>query len=218
MGKVGFLLALALLLSFSGYSQSQKGYSSTKSLWIGATLKRKVSDRVSVTIEQQTRTKNRLDDLHSSFLEAGVKYKFGKRYSVKTQLRYSIRNDARNTMRVSMDFGSKWRIKPAKLMFKYRARFQNAVVTYTGENITYLRNRVSIEYKVSKKWKINTMYESFFRFNDRNEFRTNRYGLGGTYSYSKRLDVDIFYLYDQEFNVKKPEHVGVFGVQLNWAI
>ena len=68
-----------------------------------------------------------------NFMEAGIKYKFIKKAAIKVQYRYSFRNDMRNTTRLSFDLSYKWKIKPANLQIKYRARFQNTVVTYTGQ-------------------------------------------------------------------------------------
>ena len=155
----------------------------------------------------------------SSFLQAGVRYKFSKHFNAKLQYRYNIRNNQRNTRRITADFGTKWKIKPMDgLTFKYRGRFQNAIVTYTGQNITHLRNKASLEYLIAKKWETTVSYENFFRMNERNEIRAHRYRWALNYQLSKRVAIDLFYQYEQEVNKKLPENAQTVGLLLQWKL
>lgn len=213
-----FFIGLILAIAFSGYSQELRRKTSNNEIWIGFTLKKQVSDRITLNLDQQTRTMNNVEGIRTNFLELGMKYELSKHFAVKGQYRYTIRNLMRNTTRLSLDLAAKWKYKPANLTFKYRLRFQNASVRYTGESLAYLRNRFTLQYKVSKKWLAYTEYESFFRFNQRNEFRGNRFTLGARYRVSKEMYVNAFYQIDQEINVKDPFKENIFGVVLQWEL
>ncbi|UTW66347.1 DUF2490 domain-containing protein [bacterium SCSIO 12643] len=212
------LISMAWMLFLSGYGQERRTRSADNEVWVGFTLKKQVSDRVTLSLDQQTRTMDNLEGIRANFLELGMKYELSKHFAVKGQYRYTIRNNSKNTERLSLDLSTKWKYKPAKLTFKYRLRFQNSVVEYTGQNITYLRNRFTMQYKISKKWQTYVEYESFFKFNQKNEFRGNRYTLGAKYRISKQMNINAFYQIDQEINVKHAFRENIFGVILQWEI
>lgn len=204
--------------TLSGYGQETESKSADNEVWVGFTLKKQVSDRVTLSLDQQTRTMDNLEGIRANFFELGLKYELSKHFAVKGQYRYTIRNNMKNTERLSLDLTTKWKYKPVKLTFKYRLRFQNAVVDYTGQNLTFLRNRFTLQYKISKKWQAYTEYESFYKFNQKNEFRGNRYTFGAKYRISKQMNLNAFYQIDQEINVKDPIRENIFGMVLQWEI
>ena len=216
--KKAILLAIGLTYFISGFGQESEKLLNENEAWVGFTLKKEVSDRVVLSFDQQTRTMDDLNGIRAHLLELGLKYKLSKHFSLKGQYRYTLRNNMKNTDRISLDLTTKWKYKPAKLTFKYRVRFQNTVVSYTDQNITYLRNRLSLQYKISKKWNIYTEYESFFKFNEKNEFRGNRYSFGAKYKVTKRIVLNAFYQLDQEINVKSPSRQNVYGLLLQWNL
>lgn len=190
-------------------------YDHSREVWTGFTLKKDLNKKFSVNFDDQIRITEG-SSIRVNFMEAGIKYKFVKNAAFKVQYRYSIRNNMRNTKRLSFDLSYKWKIKPANLEIKYRARFQNAVVEYTGQSFTYFRNRLVLTYKFNKKWSAYGSFENFYRFNERNDFRANRYEFGANYSINKQLDLKTFAQYDYDLNVKSPASRSVIGVLLKY--
>ena len=218
MKKISVFIIL-LLLGFNLKSQDLiYDESNVSEVWSGFTLKKKLSKKLTLNLDDQIRINAGIKEVRVNFMEVGLKYKVYKNLSVKVQYRYSLRTNLRNTKRISFDVSNKWKIKRLKLELKYRARFQNAIVEYTGQNITYGRNQFSISYKINKKWSPYTSYESFFKFNDNKEFRSNRYNLGIEYTVNKRLSWNGFIQYDQELNVKNPVSRSVIGVLLVYKL
>ncbi len=181
-------------------------------LWTGFTLKKKLNDKFTVNFDDQIRFTQEWNKIRVNFMELGVKYKINKVIAIKAQYRYSIRNEVRNTRRISLDLSSKWKIKPWNLEFKYRARFQSGVVVYTGQSRSFFRNKFVLTYKFNKKWKTYASYESYYKVNGLSEFRSNRYVLGANYQLNKRLELNPFLQLDQEINVKHPATRSVFGL------
>jgi predicted porin len=218
MKKITLAILLGLFFLVSGFAQESNKFHNNNEVWIGFTLKKEVSNHVTLSFDQQTRTMDNLQGIRANLLELGLKYELSKHFSVKGQYRYTFRNNMKNTKRISLDISTKWKYKPAKLTFKYRLRLQNTVVSYTRQNLTLARSRFSLQYKISKKWGIYTEYESFFRFNEKNEFRGNRYTVGTKYKLTKQMELNAFYQVDQEINVKSPVQQNIYGLLLQWNL
>jgi len=216
MKKITFII-FCLFISVIGYAQSES-YITTNELWTGFTLKHKISKKTTLFLDQQTRVTDNLNSIRTNFFELGLKYKFSKQFNLKAQYRYTIRNSKRNVKRISLDANLKWKYKPAKITFKYRARFQNSTVVYTGQRFTFLRNRFGLAYPITKELESYVEYESFYRFNQRNEFRGNRFTIGLEYELNKSVALNGFYQIDKEINVKDPKKNNVIGVILKITI
>lgn len=210
-----FITLLVTSTAVMGQTESTEN----SNIWTGISVERKLSDNLKFNFDQQFRW-NKLDiQNRSSFLEAGLKYRISKHFNTKLQYRYTARNDQRNIQRFTLDLGTKWKIKPVDhLSLKLRTRFQNATVSYTGQQITYLRNRASLEYEFAKKWETSISYENFFRLNQRNEIRAHRYRWKLNYEFSKRLNMDLFFQFEQEVNKKNTQDAKVVGLLLNWEL
>lgn len=186
--------------------------------WTGVSLKYKLNKKVAFSIDQQVRVTDNLNEIRSIFFEFGLKYKFNKHFSTRVQHRYTIRNQERHVNRFSLDGTAKWKIKPAKLELSYRLRFQHAMITFTKEPETFLRNRLQLRYEVFKKMKLFARYESFYQFNDKSRFRRNLYAAGIELQVNKKLDLSLFYRMDKKINTKNPETRNIIACLVSFEI
>lgn len=187
-------------------------------LWSGYTLKYKINQKYRLELEQQARTTSGLQDLRSAFAELGLRYKITDYLNLKPQLRYTLRNQDRNEVRMSLDCNVSHNFKDWRLKPKYRFRFQSTQVSYTGQNITILRNQLELLYNLSKPADPYMEYENFYRLNSKNEVRTHRYTMGIDWRINKRTDLKTYVRRDQEVNVKNPERQNVVGVELSFDL
>ncbi len=198
---------------------AQSDVSATDSeLWVGHTFKLKINKKIRAELEQQTRINDNLGGLKSSFAEFGFRYKLADYLNFKLQYRYTVYDERRNRHRFSLDINLKEKLKKTPLTLKYRLRIQNSTVSYTGQNITFLRNQIGVEYNLSKLVDPFAEYESFYRLNLKNEFRVNRYTLGLEWKVNKKIDLKTLYQVDQEFNVKSPERQNIVGVMFSYDL
>ena len=212
------LLVLVQLGSMSDVFCQTEEVSRVNEFWTGASLKYKLNKKVAFNLDQQVRITNNLNEIRSTFFEFGVKYKFNKHFSTRFQHRYTIRNMERHVNRFSLDGTGKFNIKPANLELSYRLRFQHAMVTFTDEPETFLRNRVQIRYKAFKWMKLFARYESFYQFNDKTRFRRNLYAAGIDLKVNKKLDVSLFYRLDQKINTNNPERRNIIACLVSFEI
>jgi hypothetical protein len=212
------LLVLVQLGSMSDVFCQTEEVSRVNEFWTGASLKYKLNKKVAFNLDQQVRITNNLNEIRSTFFEFGVKYKFNKHFSTRFQHRYTIRNMERHVNRFSLDGTGKFNIKPANLELSYRLRLQHAMVTFTDEPETFLRNRVQIRYKAFKWMKLFARYESFYQFNDKTRFRRNLYAAGIDLKVNKKLDVSLFYRLDQKINTNNPERRNIIACLVSFEI
>lgn len=190
----------------------------TNELWTGFTLKHKLSQKNTFNFDQQTRFTDNVTKVRTVFLELGIRHKINKYFDIKGQYRYTFRNSKHNAHRISFDARAKWKFKPVKLELIYRFRLQNTLINYTGQNIPFLRNRITLKYPFTKKLNSYAEYESFYRFDTKSKFVANRYTLGLKYDLNKMFGVNLFYQIDQEINVRYLDKRNVVAILLKITI
>lgn len=209
---------LVFIMAFCAIqSTAQEEVQRDNELWTGFSAKYKLSKKIQFGLEQQVRINDNLRNLKSNFFELGARYKWNKHFSVKFQYRYTLRTDLRNVNRYSLDVKAKWKIKPLKLHFTYRPRFQHSAVVYTLQPASYFRNKLTLEFEGWKKITPFASYENFYKLNEHNEFRGNRYIIGMNAKLGKQLDLKAFYGIDQEINKSQPSRRNIVALLLSYS-
>lgn len=183
-------------------------------LWTGGTFQLRVNKPLSIDITEQFRFNDTISSYYKSLTELGMKYRFGKGFSVKGMYRYTLRPTRQSQHRLAADLNYKFDKKGFPLIFNYRLRFQNVM----AGNSTYLRNKLGLTYKMSKVVDPFFAYEAFFRFNGKNEFRTNRYTFGLDWRLMKELHMNTYFRIEDEINVKNPERQNIIGLTLEYTL
>lgn len=188
-------------------------------LWTGIAAKMKLNKKFKIDLEQQFRFKDTVQTFKSSFTELSLRYKINKRFSLKTGYRYSVRMGyrQRNRNRMSLFVYYNWDKKKFPISLQLRAGFQNDIEVYNGQLITNSRNRIKLKYKSLKDSKPFMAYESFYRFNSKNEFRGNRFTAGLSWDLTKSAELTGFYRVEQEINVKEPERQHIGGIMFTYS-
>lgn len=185
-------------------------------LWTGATFELQLNEKFRAEIEQQVRFNDTLSSYKSTFTEPGIRYKLNKHISFKVKYRYTVRPDDDNRSRISFSGYYRWSKKKFPLSFQYRLKFQDTKEQNTGKKFTFLRNKFTIQYNLSKKADPFLAYEHFYKFNKKNEPRAWRFTAGFDWKLIKSLELSTFYRYEEEMNVKKPEAQHIIGIMFTY--
>lgn len=188
-------------------------------LWTGIAAKMKLNKKFKIELEEQFRFKDTVQTYKSSFTELSLRYKINKRFSLKTSYRYSVRTGyrQRNRNRMSLFVYYYWDKKKFPISIQLRTGFQNDIEVFNGQLITFSRNQIKLKYKSFKNSKPFISYESFYRFNDKNEFRGNRFTVGISWDFTKAIALTGFYRLEQEINVKGPERQHIGGIMFTYS-
>ena len=209
---------LALLSGIVLICFSAKGQISDNQLWTGATLKFRINKKLRFDIEEQARFNNDISRLNITFTEGSILYKLTKSISIKGNFRYIYDPDSHNRYRYSGDFAYNWSKKGFPFDFKYRLRIQRLVEEHTRESDSYLRNKFGADYNLSRLVDPFIAYENYFKLNYINKFTVNRYIVGLEWRIFKNVDLETFFMYEDEFGEKNPEINKVFGVGLSYDL
>lgn len=197
-------------------------------VWLGASYKLKFENKLDIQIEEQVRLDNDIDRVKKSFTELSLSYELFDDFEVGFKYRFSIfpnsfaekaiDRSAFNTSRISLDASYKLDKKDFPLSLEYRTRFQDATEHYTGQKITFWRNKFTLEWEASKNITPFVEYESFYRLNKKNEFRQNRYTAGIEWRINKEMDLSTFYRVDQEINKKLNGRQNIIGIMFSYSM
>ena len=185
-------------------------------LWAGATFELQLNNKFRIEIEQQVRFNDTLSSFKNTFTEPGLRYKLNKHIAFKVKYRYIVRSNDDNRSRISFSGYYGWSKKKFPLSFQYRLKFQDTKEQNTGKKFTFLRNKFTIQYNLSKKADPFLAYEHFYKFNKKNEPRAWRFTAGFDWKLIKSLELSTFYRYEEEMNVKKPEAQHIIGIMFTY--
>ena len=197
-------------------------------LWSGATFKWKLNKKLKLQIEEQVRVWENLGSIKGSFTEIGAEYELFKDFEIAGRYRFTIvpnsfaddaiEKSAFNRSRFSLDLKYELDKKGFPLSLSYRQRIQDTRELYTDYKITYWRNRFSLEWEATDDITPFFEYESFYRFNTKNEFRGNRYSLGIDWRINKEMDLSTFYRIDQQINTKVNSRENIVGIMYSYTL
>ena len=207
---------LTLLCGFVLICHSATGQISDNQLWTGATLKFRINKKLRFDIEEQARFNNDISRLNVTLTEGSILYELANRISIKGNFRYYYDPNSHNALRYSGDLSYDWSKKGFPFDFKYRLRFQRLIEEHTRESESYIRNKFSADYNLSKLVDPFIAYESYFKLNYINQFTVSRYIVGLEWRLFKNVDLETFFMYEDEFGEKNPEINKVYGLGLTY--
>jgi hypothetical protein len=191
-------------------------------LWTSISLEKKISKRISLVASEELRFNENISELGTFFTEIGPQFKFYKglnagisyRFIQKRRLddSYSVRH------RINTDLSYRFKIKDFTLSLRERYQVQYGENYFTGESETAnttLRSKLSLKYRINKKWDATVFGEIFNPLFEGETYISDfRIGAGIDYQIIKPLGVEVFYLINKELNVANPttDYVGGLGI------
>ena len=193
------------------------GQSKDIELWTGGEFKVKFNKKWSASIAEQLRFNNNVSNLRQAFTELSGKYKFNKYFALSTTYRYIGRPNSNNKNRFSLDFLAKYKLKEIPLSFGYRLRAQKAITSVSKNTTSYIRNKFSVNYNLSKLVDPFIAYETYFMLK-KSEFRLNRITIGLDWKINKQMSICSYYRFQKETNVKFPARTHIIGLLFAYKI
>ena len=116
--------------------------------------------------------------------------------------------------RVAGDFSV--RVRPQRLELSYRLRLQYTTYSLESDHV-HLRNKLGAAYAVNKKVAPYVALELIYLASPKNEYRETRVYVGVDWRIKKRIGLDVYYMRQEEENVRTPEQNDILGVQLRYT-
>jgi hypothetical protein len=108
------------------------------------------------------------------------------------------------------------RVRPQRFELFYRLRLQYTTYPFESDHF-HLRNKLGAAYAVTKKVAPYVALELIFLASPNAEYRETRFYVGVDWRIKKRIGLDVYYMRQQEENVRMPEQNDILGGQLTYT-
>jgi hypothetical protein len=181
--------------------------------WAVVNIQKKLSKDFEINLEQQLRFYTNSTKIDDYIIDFGSKYKINKNFKLGANFRYTYNKkrwkETENNYRYNLDLHYKGKVS-TKLKLYHRLRYQKNItdvfsVTQTNVNLSKIRNKLKIGYKINKN---NMLYFSGEIFKSIEIFKTpyfnkTRFYLGDVIK-TKIGDFNCSFGYEQEVNTDYP--------------
>jgi hypothetical protein len=217
---------LLISVIFFGFSFLAIAQTQDVQLWTGPVIKYNISKKFRLDLEQQFRFNENVSKYNFTFTELSLRYRVFKYLDVKALYRHTFipatddltTGSENDQSRASLDASTGVEIFNTGIEAGYRVMYQNSWDNSTQVNKNYFRNRFDLGYNLSKLVDPYASWESFFRFDGKNQWRQHRYTFGLDWKITKKLDIDSYFHFEKEINVKHPETLYIWGLALEYTI
>jgi len=215
--KIPFTL-LFLFLSIIGLGQD---------FWLGSKAKLEINKHINIALKQECRFNENFAEFNKSLLQINSEWEPLKFMSVAAGYRQYLFPEEKvediiidkTGNRIFYDASFKYRFFD-RLTFKLRNRYH--IDTEEKDHKTdkehYLRNKLTIDYKINSSINNYLSGELYYRFDDKNEFRRYRLTIGVETEIINNLDLDTFVLLQHDYNINIPETKLIIGFALKYKI
>lgn len=206
------LFLAALLSSVSAWAQTNDF-----GVWVGASLKKSFAKHYAVGLETELRLRDNASTVDNILTDVELSRKFGKYVKLSGFYRFSQKNQVDNfegVNRVGADLSGKIPLVK-KLKLAYRTRYQwQWLKGQTEPYTTFWRNRLGLEYKLSKKLSPYVSYELWYRTTQEETRRFDRYRMmaGLEYNINKVHSLELYGFFQQEMNRRLNDAQGIVGL------
>lgn len=197
--------------------------------WLSAGVKTDISKKFSAGIEAQLRMRDNSSRPNSLLLDPGISFKMNKYLKLAVSYRFSARfsSDNVNTTAHRYNIDAEGRKKFGKLTVKLRTCFQKGFTDITyNENRkpysypAYSRNKLAVEYEVSKRISPYAEFELFIPLNNPLQRNADRYRatIGSSFNLKNRNAIDCFFRVQHELNTANAETDYVIGIGYSYDL
>ena len=187
--------------------------------WSSVSLEFKAPYISKLKIEQSIRFENQARDFKQTFTEFSFYYKVNNFITLNIPYRYAIFEDK---IKKRLGLGSAFRYRIKNLSFRQRFKFQDSkeVKEKKSKIEQTIRNKLSVNYKLSKKTRPFISYEVFNNYKEKIEAcNEDRFSIGLSLDIFKKKTLKISYVYKREDLLKKhAEYFGVFALDFGIQI
>lgn len=193
--KTRFLVGVLFFISISVFSQIDN------EIWTGINFEKKLSKKIRIGLNNQFRLNENFSQPKKMFSELGLSYKFNQYVSSSFRYRFTSRFQKKDRARWTAILKMKYKIKPLDLTPSYRFRYQNEDQFNSNKEINVMRHKFALGYNMTKLVAPFVSYETFYRFNQINEFSNYRATIGLKWNLPNKWSISTYYRIDKDLNV-----------------
>lgn len=221
--KVILFFCSLVLLILPSYSQQ----SNDAGMWATLSLQHALTKKITIVVDQEFRLKENYQRINLFYTNIGIDYKFNKYLKISPTYRAIQKKRLEGTYsyrhRLMLDVTAKKKFNKFALSerVRYQAEVQDFNTSKKGKLIEqFLRFKTDLKYSATEK--ITPYISCEFRYQIHaprgdgpvydNAFHRVRNVLGVEYELNKKNSVNLYYLYQTEFDISTPESIYILGL------
>jgi len=222
-----FLCAFILMMPCHAQQSNDAG------MWATFTVQHALSKKINLVIDEELRLKENYQRINLFYTNIGIDYKLNKFIKISPTYRSIQKKRLEGTYsyrhRLMLDVTLKKKFKKFTLSerIRYQAEVQDFNTSKKGKLAEqFLRLKTDLKYAVSDR--ITPYFSCELRYqihaprgdgpNYDRGFHRIRNVLGVEYELNKKNSVNLYYLYQTEFNISTPETIYIFGIAYTLTI
>ena len=222
-----FLCAFILMMPCHAQQSNDAG------MWATFTVQHALSKKINLVIDEELRLKENYQRINLFYTNIGIDYKLNKFIKISPTYRSIQKKRLEGTYsyrhRLMLDVTLKKKFKKFALSerIRYQAEVQDFNTSKKGKLAEqFLRLKTDLKYPVSDR--ITPYFSCELRYqihaprgdgpNYDRGFHRIRNVLGVEYELNKKNSVNLYYLYQTEFNISTPETIYIFGIAYTLTI
>lgn len=224
-----FILSLIILSSLSSFGQATKA-SQDFGIWTTVNLEKKLSERFSIMFTEEFRLRENATRINLFYSELGVEYRPAKMLKIAFSYRNTQKNRIDGTYsyrhRIQLDITLKKKFGNFAISYRQRLQREQRDV-YNSENGQlaewYSRSKFTVKYDMDKPLKPYVAAEFRYQIRDARMVESDdtwhraRFIGGLDYKLNEKSTVGLYYLMQNEFNVKTPQSIYIVGAEFSYA-
>ena len=181
--------------------------------WTSIGFEKNLPHSLSLEFEQELRIKDRLSTFSQTISEVSLSYKVIDGLNISIPYRYAVFDDK---IKQRLSFGASYKYNFNPISLKYRTKLQRSFEKEKTHEYL-IRNKLIIEYKLSKKIEPFFSGELFNKSN--NELDEYRVSFGLAVDLPRKSSIKIFYIFKKEDLTKtNPDKINVFGLSYTFKL
>lgn len=215
MKLFGLIFIFSLFVILPGKTLFAQDYSDDAALWISFNVEKKINKQIYLHLSQQNRITENVTSYGRGSLDFGMTYRFTKNIRLMGDYVYLKRPNPDNSYTNEHRFYIAMILKKSfgRWDFSYRnmvqLRMKNVYSSYDGKVPKYYqRNKITIKYDLNKFITPYISSEFFYPFyQGKNKgFNKSRTAVGLDYKISRKTQMEVYFLYQQELNAFNLTH------------
>lgn len=216
---------ILILLAFFIFQKRSLAQEKDFGIWTTINVEKELSNKLKAAMEEEFRFAENASYLDSYFTDFSLEYKLSKPLSVSLNYRFINKRleDGYYSKRHRVYGSLSYRfIKHKKFSATFRTQLQyqfgNEWYEATANLFWMWRNKIALHYAL-KDFKPYASVEMFYPLDyyTGNEIKNWRYVFGCDYNLNKKNKIGLYYLINQEVNLKNPVTTFVVGAEYGFA-
>ena len=218
-----FLALLLCFISSVGFVSAQWN---DAQLWTSVSIEKKVIKSFSVSLAEEVRFTDNINELGEFFTDIGLNYKINKNWRISGNYRFTnkIQLDNSYSKRHRYYFDLSYRRKVYMLTIVLRTRFQSQYKNINSSENGHLpeyysRNKLTLKYNATRRLSPYISAEAFIPLNNPKVggIDNMRYSAGLEWEFIKNSTFDFYYMIQQQYQAKNPERDFVAGIGYSYS-